>query len=634
MRQEFDIYTRTNQVLVDVTIFGSSFVVAYLTRFDGMPPWHDCKQFLYWFPYLIVLRLLVNWKLGIYRFIWKYVSLSDAIAIARSLLGPTALFLALRLFYPGQWIFGHWLRLPLTVIVLEYALSLMGCLGLRALRRLLYEREQRTVLMSLHGVKRVILYGAGRAGILLLKELQSHAEIRVVGFVDDDEKKVGMVISGVKVLGSGRALEEIVRHDRADEVIISIATAGRKALRQIVSQCKLIPIEAKIIPSLQEIIEGRVSISQLRDVSIEDLLGREIVDVTQLGEEFRKTYGGKRILVTGAGGSIGSELVRQLLPLHPDSVALLDKDENSLYELEQELIFRFPDARIAPQITDIRNARRLSALMAEFKPQVVFHAAAHKHVPLMEKNPCEAVLNNVMGTKILLETCRQQSVERVVFISTDKAVNPTSVMGATKRLGEILVDSYARTYALRCSSVRFGNVMGSRGSVIPLFHKQIRAGGPVTVTHSDVVRYFMTIPEAVQLILCAGTLGGGGEIFVLDMGDPRRILDLANEMIRLTGLEPHKDIEIVITGLRPGEKLMEELTGNGEKLCPTQFEKLMKVNPDSHNCQHNEESIAPLIQAAQNNDSTSILGLLGQMGLGFTPHRPAVIAGPRMDFDE
>ncbi len=619
MRRTFDLYSRTNQLIIDGVIFAASFAAAYLIRFEGIPLWASSKQFLLWFPYLIAARLLVNWRLGIYRFIWKYVSLSDAIAVGKSLFLVTAVLFVMRLFYPQDVILAQRIRLPLGVIALEFLLSLTGTLGARALRRILYERGQIAPLTSDQGRSRVILYGAGRAGLLLLKELKNHGNVEVVAFVDDDSKKVGTVISGVKVLGSGKTLGEIVRRCQIDEVVISIATAGRRVLAQIVGQCEEIPVAAKIIPSLQEIVEGRVSISQIREVRIEDLLGRDSIEMAEFDQQVRQTYAGKRIQVTGAGGSIGSELVRQLLLLEPESIAILDKDENSVYELEQELAFRFPNAHVESQIADIRDRQRLAGLFAEFKPQVVFHAAAHKHVPLMEKHPCEAVLNNVYGTETVLNACRENSVERFVFISTDKAVNPTSVMGATKRVGEALVQAYANGGGLPSACVRFGNVMGSRGSVIPLFKKQIAEGGPITVTHPDVVRFFMTIPEAVRLVLCAGTLGQRGEIFVLDMGNPRNILDLAREMVLLSGYEPGRDIEISITGLRPGEKLIEELFGPNDNVSPTQFEKLSVLAPVGFSAETVFKNVTRLVNVARQNDRRQVYQVLMAMGLGFSP---------------
>lgn len=619
MRHKFDPYSRTNQLIIDGGIFAFSFAAAYLIRFEGVPAWSSCKQFLLWLPYLVAARLLTNWKFGIYRFIWRYVSLSDAVAIGRALSLVTGLLLALRVFYPGRVILAQWARLPLSVIALEFLLSLTLALGARALRRTLYEKGQKVALAPVRNRKRTILYGAGRAGILLMKELKNHNDVELIGLIDDDPKKVGTVISGVRVLGDGKALGEIVRHARVDEVVMSIATAGRRTLSQILARCQAIPVPTKIIPSLQEIVEGRVSISEVREARIEDLLGRDSVEAGEYDVEVRQTYTGKRILVTGAGGSIGSELVRQLLPLDPYAIAILDKDENAVYELEQELTFRFPDARVEPQVADLRHRQRLLPLLSEFKPQVVFHAAAHKHVPLMEKHACEAVLNNVCGTKMLLEACRENGVERFIFISTDKAVNPTSVMGATKRVGEMLVQAYANGGLLPSVCVRFGNVMGSRGSVVLLFRKQIAEGGPITVTHPDVVRFFMTIPEAVQLVVCAGTLGAQGEIFVLDMGNPRKILDLAHEMALLSGLEAGKDIQIVITGLRPGEKLTEELVAPNENVSLTRFEKLSMITPHSLDGVAFSENVANLVRAAEENDHGRVYRILSAMGLGFQP---------------
>lgn len=625
----FDLYTRANQLIVDGGIFVFSFAAAYLIRFDGFPTWAFQKQFLLWLPYLLALRLIVNWKLGIYRFIWRYVSLSDAISLVQSFAVVTEFLLALRIFYPGWVIFGPYVRLPLSIIALEFLMSLGGALGARALRRILYERSRRSKGTVPHDLKRVLLYGAGRAGILLLKEYNNNAGVKVVGFADDDPKKLGTVISGTRVLGGLDSLEEMIRKRLVDEVVISIASATRQTISQILAKCEAVPVPTKIIPTLQEIIEGQVNISQVREVRIEDLLGRVTVEMTEFDEEIRRAYSGKRILVTGAGGSIGSELVRQLLLFNPQSVALLDKDENSTYELEQELVFRYPEASIEPQIADIRHRDRLEAVFKEFRPEVVFHAAAHKHVPLMERHPCEAVLNNVFGTSTLLDVCRQMGVQRFVFISSDKAVNPTNVMGATKRVGEMLVQSYANGGSMPSGCVRFGNVMGSRGSVIPLFQKQIAEGGPITVTHPEVVRFFMTIPEAVQLVLCAGTLGTQGEVFVLDMGNPRKIMDLAKEMVALSGLRPGKDIEIAITGMRPGEKMAEELVASSETTRPTRFEKVMMIAPHALDAGWVSETVARLLKTARENDREGIYRILSGMGLGFRlPEIPRELSPP------
>jgi FlaA1/EpsC-like NDP-sugar epimerase len=613
------IYTRTNQLIIDGTIFAASFTLAYLIRFEGVPAWATTTQFLLWLPYLVAARLYVNWKSEIYHFIWRYVSLPDVLAIARSLSLVTAVLVALRFLYPDRLAFSGWVHVPLSIIALEYLLSLTGTLGARVLRRMLYEREQRLTLDPVANPKRVVLYGAGTAGILLAQELKNHADIEVMGFLDDDRNKVGSVIAETKVLATGESLEKIVRQHDVEQVVISIASPGKEFLSRVITLCKEIRVPVKIIPSLREIFEQHASIGQLQDVRLEDLLGREHVEVTEHDSIAREAYHGRRILVTGAGGSIGSELVRQLLRFEPDCVALLDKDENAIYELEQEILLRFPGALIEPYIADVRQEERFTALFREFRPQVVFHTAAHKHVPLMEKNPCEAILNNVVGTQIVLEVASRHPLERLVYISSDKAVNPTNVMGATKRIGEMMVQAFAREKGLPAACVRFGNVLGSRGSVIPLFQKQIAQGGPVTVTHPEVVRFFMTIPEAVDLVLCAGSLGQHGEIFVLDMGNPRKILDLANEMVMLAGLQPGKDVEIQITGLRPGEKLYEELVDASRTLCPTQVDKLLMVVPDSREPCYPAEKIGSLIRAAQEMDRAGVYDRLVELAIGFQP---------------
>jgi FlaA1/EpsC-like NDP-sugar epimerase len=619
MMRKFDPYTRANQLVIDGGIFVFSMTAAYLIRFESIPAWPFIKQFLLWLPYFVGARLLFNWKMGIYRFIWRYVSLQDAMAIARSLSGVSIILLLLRLLYPGEAIFARWVRLPISVIVVEFLLSLILTLSARALRKVLYQHGKRGDGAAGLKARRVLLYGAGRAGILLATELKNQPGrgVEIVGFVDDDRKKVGTVILGMGVLGRGEDLTRLIPERQIDEVIISMATASRKTLAGIVERCRKFAVSTKIIPSLQEIFEGHVPIGQVRELRMEELLGRASVEMTEVDAEVRGSYAGKRILVTGAGGSIGSEVVRQVLGLEVEAVALLDKDENSVYELEQELRFRFPEARLDVQIADIRDGGRLRALMKEFRPQIVFHAAAHKHVPLMERQPCEAVLNNVGGTERLLEACREVGVERFVFISTNKAVNPTSVMGATKRVGELLVKAYTNGGTVPSACVRFGNVMGSRGSVIPLFQKQIAEGGPLTVTHPEVVRYFMTIPEAVQLVLCAGALGKQGEVYVLDMGNPRNILELARELVRHYGLEAGQQIEIAITGLRPGEKLSEELVGSEERLQATRFEKITEVRSETLEARGVMEQVAQLTAAARANDVAGIYTLLEGMGLGF-----------------
>jgi FlaA1/EpsC-like NDP-sugar epimerase len=401
-----------------------------------------------------------------------------------------------------------------------------------------------------------------------------------------------------------------------------MASHSRTTLARTLAKCRSARVPSKIIPSLREVLSGQVQISELRDTQVEEVLGRESIDVRDFEDVAGPSYRGKRVLVTGAGGSIGSELVRQLTRLRPSCIAILDKDENAVYELDQELLRRGIDIKIEPHIADVRDITRLRGIFSQFRPQAIFHAAAHKHVPLMEIQPCEAVLNNVGGTKNVLDVSAEHGVERFVFISTDKAVNPVNVMGATKRIGEMLVQAQLHHAGMRFACVRFGNVLGSRGSVVPLFKKQIADGGPVTVTHPDVVRYFMTIQEAVQLILCAGTLARSGETFVLDMGNPRNILEMAREMILLCGLEPDKDIQISITGMRPGEKLTEELVAESETLSSTYIEKLSVIQPQGFDQNSLLADVSRLLQTARTNDPQQVFDLLHRMGLGYSSNLP------------
>lgn len=616
------------QAAIDGAIVVLSFLTAYLVRYDGISRMHFL-QFASWCPLLVGARLLLLRNLGVHRFLWRFVCLSDTIAIARALLWITLPLLMLRWLYPAAAPGGYWLRLPLGIIVCEYLLSLCGVVAIRSICRIAQERSDRTAAGAGPQPKRVLLYGAGRAGVLLAHELASHGGLEVIGFVDDDPLKTGAVIAGLRVLGCGNDLETLVRRRQVEEVLISIAGATPRVLTRVVTRCRAIPVRTRVVPPVDEIVAGRVNISHVREIRIEDLVGRSTVASADFDPSARRVYAGKRILVTGAGGSIGSEICRQVLLLNPARLAILDKDENSIYELQNELKMRNPQAQLEPVIADMKLRERIMAVLTEFRPQVVLHAAAHKHVPLMEMNPCEAVLNNIMGLKHVLEGCRCTSVERFVFISSDKAVNPTNIMGATKRAGEMLLSIYTAGGWMRAASVRFGNVMGSRGSVIPLFQRQIERGGPVTVTHPGMMRFFITIPEAVQLVLCAGTLARNSETFVLDMGNPRRVLDLARQMIELAGLEPGGDIPITITGLRSGEKLEEELTGPGESLYRTCLEKVLEIQPASFDRQAFLRNLDSLIQAARIGDRQAVIELLATMDLGYQPAAmlPAQVAG-------
>jgi FlaA1/EpsC-like NDP-sugar epimerase len=611
---KLDVRNELKRSAIDLLVFAAAFFIACAFTIER-PSAGSTQATLVCGLLFVATRLAVNFIFGIYRRPWRYVALIDALAICRSHAAATGLLLLTWKALPRLG-FVAIPALRLSLFAVEFAFSLVGSLGVRSSWKTAFEFRLERRPRTLVGRRRqLILYGAGRAGMLLLKELKNHQAIDVVGFADDDPAKLGSLILGKRVLCNRISLAQTVQALRIDEVIISIATASQKELVDILHRCREVPVSAKIIPSLREILEHRTSIGQVRDVSADDILGRDKIDLEEFEGIVRPTYQNKNILVTGAGGSIGSELVSQLLRQDPALIIILDKDETSVYEVEQELLARRPKARLVPVVADIRHANSLEATFAEYSPQIVFHAAAHKHVPLMEKNPSEAVLNNIIGLQTLLQVCKTVPLERFLFISSDKAVNSANIMGATKRIGELLVQEFGARGGAGAACVRFGNVLNSRGSVVPLFQKQISRGGPVTITHPEMVRYFMTIAEAVQLVICAGTLADKGEVFILEMGAPRKVIDLARQMISLSGMYAG-DIELIVTGLRPGEKMFEELLGSYERAEGTQFKKVSRVLTDAVA----EVASLPLLiraleSAALQNDGDAITHLLIQAGL-------------------
>ena len=522
-------------------------------------------------PLVLFIQLSVLYLLGISKFIWRYVGFSEAKKIINAgLLASIPLFV-LRLTLPDSL---HEFRVPLSVIMMDTVLAFGGILTLRIVRREVYERNHRRATQGRGRRKPVLLIGAGRAGVVAATEIRSRGDVdlQIKGFIDDDPAKRNSVLQGIRVLGTTEDLPRIVRNLSIDHVIISIAQASRAEFRRILDLCHSIPVNVRVIPCLYEILQGNVKVSRIRDVEIEDLLGREPV---MLDEKSIEEYLlGKTVMVTGAGGSIGSELARQVACFKPSSILLVERAECSLFTVDRELRNKFPHLEIHALVGDITDRARMRSIFAGYQPQVVLHAAAHKHVPMMESNTVEAVKNNILGTQRIGRLAGEFGVEAFILISTDKAVRPTSIMGATKRIAELVVQDLDVRYPTRYVAVRFGNVIGSAGSVIPIFREQILKGGPVTVTHRDMVRYFMTIPEASKLVLQAGAIGNGGEIFILDMGEPVRILDLAKQTIQLSGLRPNEDIQIVFTGVRPGEKLFEELQLTGEELTKTVHPKI------------------------------------------------------------
>ena len=551
--------------LFDIILVGAALYLSFLLRFDFRVPADQHELFISYLLVVIILKPIIFISIGFYRSLWRYASLQDAIELLKGVViaSLAAMFavLYMRQFAP----------IPRSIFLLDSLVLFAMIAASRLVWRVI--RESYVIPRAGKGF-RTLIVGAGEAGSLLLKEIrrQQSAAYNVIGFIDDSPEKNGMRLHGLPVLGDTKHLKALVRLHDIEDVIIAMPSADRFVVRNILNSCQKARVRFKILPSISGIIDGTVSISQIKDVDIEDLLGREPVILDEQG--IGKYLTGKKVLITGAAGSIGSEICRQVARYAPQKIILFENAETPLYQIEKELAASYPNSRIIPIIGDVKNKDRVEKVFDDFAPDVVFHAAAYKHVPMMEYNPVEAVANNVFGTKIVADAAHQFRVKNFVMISTDKAVNPTNVMGATKRVAEIYVQALARKSQTKFTTVRFGNVLGSSGSVIPLFKEQIKNGGPVTVTDKRVVRYFMTIPEATQLVLQAGCIGNGGEIFVLDMGDPVRIVDLAEELIRLSGLVPNEDIEIIYTGLRPGEKLFEELLISGEGVKPTSHQKI------------------------------------------------------------
>ncbi len=562
------------QLALDVTVLVTAFILAYLLRFDFAIPAQDFQRLLIQLPYVVLLQFLTLLLAGVYKFIWRYIGMAEVRTFFIAAWWSSVIILGLRLGLPES--AQDW-RVPLSVVLIDTIFAYGGTLGVRVLRRAVYEwsKQLQNAPESGHDRRKaVLLIGAGSAGMIAAREINRDGSLGldIKGFVDDEMNKQGSLIQGVKVRGTTQDLPRLARELSIDHVVITIAHASRQQFRRILDICEQASLKVRIIPGLDDIIRGRVRLTRIRDLQIEDLLGRDPVRLDE--KNVRLFLNGKTVMVTGAGGSIGSELSRQVGQFSPDRLLLVERAEFALFEIDRELRGAWPDLEIVPLVADVSDESRLRSIFETYRPHVVLHAAAHKHVPMMESNAAEAVKNNVLATRLLGETAGEYGVAAFVLISTDKAVRPTSVMGASKRLAELIVQDLDRCYDTRYVAVRFGNVIGSTGSVIPIFLEQIRRGGPVTVTHPNMMRYFMTIPEAAQLVLQAGTMGRGGEIFTLDMGEAVRILDLAKDTITLSGLKPYEDIDIVYTGMRPGEKLFEELDMTDELLAKTTHPKI------------------------------------------------------------
>ncbi len=560
----------------------------------------------------LIVKPLVYYQFGLYRRLWAYASIRELKLITISVTTASIIFsiiIILISIFPS--IMGK--DFSRGVLVIDWLLSLLAVGGLRFSFRIVAE-SQLTAKQSKNRLRRVLIAGAGDAGALVVREMQRNpqANLTPIGFVDDDPAKQKQEIHGTPVIGKLDELAHLIDLKNADEVIIAIPSAPGQVIRKVTDICRAKNIPSRTMPSLHELIGGKVSVNRLREVDITDLLRRAptIIDNELVGLSLES----RRVLVTGAGGSIGRELCHQIARWEPGELFLLGHGENSIFETLIELEQSFPSLKIHPLIADIRDKEHLNHLFSTYQPQVVFHAAAHKHVPLMQANIEEAVSNNVLGTRNVVEVSLDYSVDRLVMISTDKAICPTSVYGATKRIGEMLILDAARRSRKSFSVVRFGNVLGSRGSVLVLFKRQIDYGGPVTVTHPDMERYFMTIPEAVHLVLQASAMGKGGEVFVLNMGEQIRILDLAQDLIRLSGLEPGKDIEIVFTGIRPGEKLSEALWDEGADYLPTTHPDVVRLNENEVLTSIDlKGAVNDLIELGKQSDPDQIVSMLNRI---------------------
>ncbi|MCD6386670.1 polysaccharide biosynthesis protein [Candidatus Sumerlaeota bacterium] len=611
-------------VFFDALMVALSLGFAYELRFEFhvLPEYH--KQFISLVPFIVLLRLLLFWVFNLYKGILRYASISELIGIGFSISLGTAiisLFNIMTRYIPALWGFPlhsegtHLLRIPWSIVIIEMMLTFLLISGGRFSWRIILTAGQRAWKRA----KNVLIIGTDDLGESVAREMLKSPErgLRPVAFIDESAANIGRRIHNIEVAGQLRDIHRIIEQFNVDEVVIALPEPTPKKLQQIIEVCKKTPVQFRIVPSMHDVVEGRVSISQLRPVDVEDLLGREPVRL-ELPPE--KNYiKGRCVLITGAGGSIGSEICRQTLSYNPAKLILFGKGENSIYEIATELGYQFKENTIEAIIGDIRDRDKLEQVFSTLRPDIIFHAAAHKHVPFMELHPDEAVKNNILGTYEVARCADKYHSELFVFISTDKAVRPTSIMGATKRLAEMLIFSLGQRSATSFIAVRFGNVLGSRGSVIPLFKRQIELGGPVTVTHPEVERYFMTVSEAVSLVIHSGALKDTASLFVLDMGNPVKIVDLARQLITLCGYTPEEDIEIKFIGLRPGEKLSEELLTEQEGLRKTEVGKIFAAEPEVLPWETMENCLTKLRLAAEEGNVNLIKHLLKEYVPDYKP---------------
>jgi len=580
-------------------------------------------------PFVLIIKIGCFYFFDLYRGMWRYTSIADLLNIIKASSISTLIIICLILFSRTRFV-----GFPRSVFIMDWCFTILLISGYRLCIRLYFERISNDLTSSIPTrqvltmffkkmgeTKRLLIIGAGDGGEKIFREIHNNERLQytVIGFLDDDLTKIGKKIHGVPVLGTISDMKKIVKKVDAGEALIAIPSATSSQMREILTHCKESRIKFKTIPGIGELINGKVTVNTIREVDYRDLLGREVIKLDD--DKIESYLRDQCVMVTGAGGSIGSELCRQICRFRPDCLLLFERAESPLYEIDRELKQDFYNIKTIPVLADIQDKNILEKVFASYKPRIVFHAAAYKHVPMLEMQPWKAVDNNIQGTANLIEITNKYSVERFVFVSTDKAVRPANIMGVSKRIAEMLIQSQngCRPSQTKFMTVRFGNVVGSVGSVIPLFKKQIEKGGPVTVTHPEVTRFFMTIPEACQLILQAGAMGKGGEIFLLEMGTSIKIVDMARDLIRLSGFEPEVDIKIEFIGLRPGEKLFEELIVDGEGVVPTSHEKIMVLKGMDCNLKVLNGEIHELIQIAKEQEINKIKSKLKEIVPEYRP---------------
>lgn len=602
-------YRRILVVFAHLFFVSLSYYLSFLIRFDGVIPTIQFELFKSTLPILLLIQGFFFIPFRMYRGLWRYTGIWDLRNIIAGAVSSISLFFLLE---------GILLKkIPWSIVTLHTFILIFFLGGIRLMRRI-----RRELGGAGESKKKILIFGAGDAGEMIVRDMKNNRfyNYEPVGFVDDDLSKVGQSIHGVRVLGSRKNLKTILESESPDEILIAMPKVGSSIIREVVCSLESFNLPIKTLPNLRDVIDGKVSINQIRNLQVEDLLDRAPVGLDS--EPIENLIQGKRVMVTGAGGSIGSELCRQIASLKPKALLLFERHENSLYEIQNNLL----DAGISssilyPLVGDITDELRVRQVFEKYNPQLIFHAAAHKHVPLMEQNSCEAIKNNILGTQILAQAAADYQVDRFILISSDKAVNPSSVMGATKRIAEFLIEQTNQHSRTIFAAVRFGNVLGSNGSVVPRFLEQIKSGGPVTITHPEMKRYFMLIPEAVLLVLHAATLAKkGGEVFVLEMGEQIQLVNLAKNLIRLTGYVPEKEIPIQFIGLRPGEKLEEELIGSDEKVESSEVNFILRVKSSSAtNSITLNKKIREILQYAIAGNDKLVIQLLCEMVPTYTP---------------